>query len=74
MVAIADGVLLKKKGTIKALQTDRLPWWNHWRELADLYLPRRYVFLMSPSERRSATKNSKILDSTGTLAARTLAG
>lgn len=62
------------KGTMTALQRDRLPWWTMWREIADYYIPKRYVWLMSDVERtRYLTKNGNIIDATGTLAGRTLA-
>lgn len=71
---IPHAVMLKKKQTIAALRKDRQPWWEHWRELADFYLPRRYVWLQSPSEAaRIKSKNPFILDATGTTSARTLA-
>ncbi len=55
-----------------ALDQDRQSWLAHWRELADYILPRRARFLAS--ERNRGDKiNQKILDGTGTLAARTLA-
>lgn len=60
--------------TMSGMREDRLPWWTHWRELADFYLPRRYVWLLSDSERkRQLTRNPYILDGTGTQAARVLA-
>ncbi|GAB5471745.1 MAG: portal protein [Rhodospirillales bacterium] len=55
-----------------ALDQERQSWLAHWRELADYVLPRRVRFLSS--ERNRGDKiNQKILDATGTLAARTLA-
>lgn len=64
----------KLSGRFSALERDRLPWWQHWRELANYYLPRRYRWLLSRTELvRSATRSSYISDSTGTKAARTLA-
>jgi len=62
------------KQTIAELRNDRLPFWNLWRELADYYLPKRYVWLQSAKEQRIRNAaNPYILDSTGTSAARTLA-
>jgi len=59
---------------IAELRSDRQPFWSLWRELADYYLPKRYVWLQSAKEQRVRTaKNPYILDSTGTMAARTLA-
>lgn len=64
----------KLQGSISAMAVDRLPWWNHWRDLADYILPRRYAWLLSKNEAaRRATRNPYILDGTGTSAARTLA-
>jgi hypothetical protein len=64
----------KLKATLEALRDARLPNWNLWRELADYYLPRRYTWLLSDTERKQKTaKNPFILDGTGTMAARTLA-
>jgi hypothetical protein len=62
------------KQVIAELRNDRLPFWSLWRELADYYLPKRYVWLQSAKESRIRNaKNPYILDSTGTAAARTLA-
>lgn len=64
----------KRRGTIAALRHDRRPWWEHWRELADYYLPRRYIWLQTENEqRRIQSKSPFVLDGTGTSAARTLA-
>lgn len=59
---------------ISQLRTERYPFWTLWRELADYFLPKRYVWLQSDKERRVRNaKNPFILDSTGTKAARILA-
>jgi len=59
---------------ISQLRTERFPFWTLWRELADYFLPKRYVWLQSDRERRVRNaKNPFILDSTGTKAARVLA-
>jgi hypothetical protein len=56
------------------MKTDRLPYWNLWREIADYYLPSRYTWLQTDAERKVRNaKNPFILDPTGTAAARTLA-
>lgn len=61
-------------GIIAELRNDRLPFWTLWRELADYFLPKRYVWLQSEKEARvRKAKNPYILDSTGTIAARVLA-
>ncbi len=59
---------------ISQLRSERYPFWTLWRELADYFLPKRYVWLQSDKERRIRNaKNPYILDSTGTKAARVLA-
>jgi hypothetical protein len=63
-----------KRQLIAGLQNDRLPFWRLWRELADFFLPKRYVWLQSSKERRVRdARNPFILDNTGTQAARVLA-
>lgn len=60
--------------TMQALQGQRNAWWVHWRALADYILPRRYRWLVTPNEyTRGSPLNNNIIDSTGTLAARTCA-
>ncbi len=57
-----------------SLRPDRMSYWNHWRELSDYILPRRGRFLLTPNQgNRGDPRNQKIIDSTATLAARTLA-
>ena len=74
MVKIPVPLHNQKKGLLIGLRTDRLPWWKYWREISDYLLPRRYVWLLTNNEYRVANvRNSKILDATGTTAARTLA-
>lgn len=63
----------RKKGVIAAMMTERQPFWQFWRDCADYILPQRYVWLQSEPELRVTRRNSMILDSTGTSAARTLA-
>lgn len=72
---IEKSILDTMKSVVEGLRTDRLPWWNAWRELADYYLPQRYNYLQSPVEQRAlrTQRNSFVLDGTGTMAARTLA-
>jgi hypothetical protein len=62
------------QGVISALKNDRQPFWTLWREVANYFLPKRYVWLQSDKEARvRSAKNPYILDSTGTTAARILA-
>lgn len=58
---------------ITKLEEVRQPYQEFWKELADFYLPRRYIWLDNTSARVRNMRNSNILDSTGTIAARVLA-
>ncbi len=56
-----------------SLETRRLSWWNHWRELAEYIFPRRYKWLIAANElNRGTPLNGRIIDNTGTVAARIL--
>lgn len=56
------------------LRADRWSWWSHWRVIADYTLPRRYRWLITPNQmNRGSPMNQRIIDSTGTIAARVLA-
>lgn len=64
----------KKVAFIAGLQSERRLWEPTWRELADYYLPRRYVWLMTQATRaQKLIRNPLIVDGTGTNAARILA-
>lgn len=57
-----------------SLETWRLSWWTHWAQLASVLLPRRWRWLVPPSQwARGQVINQQIIDSTGTMAARVLA-
>lgn len=74
MPTIAAEDLLLKKAFVEGLDRERNQWRLLWRELADFYLPNRYMWLLTDKERAaSRARNEYILDSTGTSAARTLA-
>ena len=61
-------------GRLIGLRGDRYSWWVHWRELADYIMPRRYRWLVTPNQRnRGSPMNQRIIDSTGSVAARVLA-
>jgi hypothetical protein len=62
--------------SMKSLKNTRESHWNHWRDLADYYLPRRYKSLMTNQESQSKNvsgRNPRILDAAGTRAAKVLA-
>jgi len=68
-------VLRKQLQTqIASMEKTRAPWLTAWREISDFYLPRRYPWLLTDKETRSAAiRNRRLLDSTSILALRTLA-
>lgn len=70
-----SGFLTKANSKLMAMETLRRPYFEFWSDIADFYLPRRYVWLSSSSaiSRVTSMRNSKILDSTGTIAAKVLA-
>lgn len=64
----------QKKAKIGQMEINRQPYFEFWQELANFYLPRRYVWLAdNTSARVRSMRNPFILDSTGTIAARVLA-
>ena len=59
---------------LSALKTERYSWFQHWRDLSDYILPRRGKFLITQNQgNRGNIKTNKIIDSTATKAACTLA-
>lgn len=59
---------------VQGMRSNRMSWWIHWSELATYILPRRYRWLIAANQwNRGSPINGAIIDSTGTLAARTLA-
>jgi len=71
---ISEDFHRKVMSSLKALQDDRDPWWTAWREIAQYYIPKRYIWLASRNERKNYVgKNGTILDGTGTKAGRVLA-
>lgn len=55
------------------LENDRSSWRSHWMEISDYISPRRGKYLIENQNTRGRKRNSKIIDSTGTQAARTMA-
>ena len=59
---------------LASLRNERLSWWTHWQDLSEYILPRRGRFLLTANQGNlGEMRNQKIIDNTGTLAARTLA-
>lgn len=62
------------EGRLEGLRTDRMSWWAHWAQLAEMFLPRRYKWFVTPNQANRGTQiNQSIVDETGVIAARTLA-
>lgn len=60
--------------TFTGMNKERESWFIHWREVSDYYSPRKYPWLMSQKESKTANRrNRKLLDSVSTRAIRTLA-
>jgi len=55
------------------LKQDQSTWVNHWREIAELILPRRIRYLYDRKRNRGEKMNQKIINSTGARALRILA-
>jgi len=54
---------------LQSLKSWRLPWWQHWAELATNILPRRYHWLVTPNlMSRGLPINQNVVDSTPTQA------
>jgi hypothetical protein len=52
----------------------RWSWWAHWSRVAEMFLPRRYHWVVTANTMsRGSPINDQIIDSTGTLAVRTCA-
>lgn len=74
MADTAQSPLRKRvEARLGGLVTERYSWLVHWRELAEYILPRRYRWLVTANQNRGQPLNTAIIDSTGTIAARTLA-
>ena len=75
MVEVSATFLQKKRQQVSQLHTIREDYRAHWQDLANFYLPQRYVRLTngdSDRKRRANLRNSYILDPTGVDAAQTL--
>lgn len=76
LVAGQEWSVLRKQvdNRLQQLDTYRYSWWVHWRDCADYVLPRRFKWLVTPNQwNKGSPINQRIVDATGTLAARTLA-
>lgn len=58
---------------LETMRAYRWSWWGHWAALAEMFLPRRYRWFVTPNQwSRGAQLNQSIVDETGVLAARVL--
>lgn len=74
MPKISEEAHAKKISFIAGMAKERRFWESVWREISDFYLPRRYVWLLTAQERaKRSINNPRIVDGTGTTAARILA-
>lgn len=71
---IDSKIIQNANGRFSAMQTERNSWFQHWQQLADYMLPRRYRWLVTANQwNRGSPVNTLIIDSTATIAARTCA-
>lgn len=68
-------ILLRQLNSkIEGLRVDRNSFWQHWSQLAEMFLPRRYKWFVTANQLNKGTQlNASIVDETGILAARTMA-
>lgn len=70
--AVSERVALE--GRLKSLEMVRTSWWQHWRELADYILPRRFRAFITPNQNnKGQVINTKIINNKPTMAARACA-
>ena len=55
------------------LEDDRSSWRSHWQEITDYITPRRGRYLIESQNSKGRKRTTKIIDSTGTQAMRTMA-
>ena len=69
-----SGLRQQLDARLNVLDAQRITWWLHWGQVARLFLPRRFRWLVMPSDwaARGVNINAAILDNTGTRALRTL--
>lgn len=73
-VPVKDAVRMHCQTRIETMRSYRLSWWSHWAALAEMFLPRRYRYFVTPNQWSRGTQlNQAIVDETGVVAARTLA-
>jgi hypothetical protein len=73
--SVREALIGQLVSRMAGLRNDRQTFLAHWALLAEMFLPRRYTWLVTANntQRRGAMLNASILDETGILAARTMA-
>ena len=72
--AKADALRSHCTGWMETARSYRLSFWAHWAQLAEMFLPRRYKWFVTPNQyNRGSPLNQSIVDETQVIAARTLA-
>ena len=69
---MSDDPISQYNKRLKALEQERSSWVEHWRDISDVLQPVRGRFLLS-DRNKGERRHNKIVDSTGTRAARILA-
>lgn len=58
--------LQQANGTLAGLRQTRMSWWAYWASLAEVYLPKRYRWFITPNQwNRGSQMNAQIIDTTG---------
>jgi hypothetical protein len=69
--SISQALFRHFSARLEGMRNDRLSFWYHWGQLAEVLLPRRYKWFITPNQtNRGAQINQAIIDETGVLASR----
>jgi hypothetical protein len=72
--ATATCLRMQLASRMEGLRADRMSFWAHWGQLAEMFLPRRYKWFVTANQyNRGSQMNQSIVDETGVLAARACA-
>ncbi len=62
--------LQQGNSTLAGLRQTRMTWWAYWASLAEVYIPKRYRWFVTPNNwNKGSMMNGQIIDETGLLAA-----
>ena len=71
--AVQQPLAKRVRSRWSSMTSDRSTWDAHWRDIGDYFLPRAYRFNSQKKRRQGTRRNTKIINSTGTVALRVLA-